>query len=123
LKNQWQASSITNPDSSLYNIYESFSNYNVNNGEATMTIMITGGTYFECYIRSYAESNYDYVMISQLDQTITGSTSYTNTTLVKAHTRGNQQSGTALSNYTKVVYDNLDGGTHKITVVYRKDSS
>jgi len=88
-----------------------------------MTITIIGFTEFTCYIRSYAESNYDYVMIGQLDQAITGSTSYSNTTLVKAYTRGNQQSGTALSNYTKVTYSGIDGGEHTITVVYRKDSS
>lgn len=125
LNSQWQASSVSNPDSSLYDIYESYSNYNVNSGVATMYITITGLTEFTCYIRSYAESSYDYVSISQLDQTITGSSSseYSDTTLVKAYTRGNQQSGTALSNYTEVNYTGIDGGTHVITVIYRKDSS
>jgi hypothetical protein len=88
-----------------------------------MYIDIVGYTEFTCYIRSYAESNYDYVMISQLDKTITGSSSYSDTSLVKANTRGNQQSGTALSNYTKVTYSGIDGGSHRIIVVYRKDGS
>jgi hypothetical protein len=87
-----------------------------------MTITISGMTEFTCYIRSYAESNYDYVMIGQLDQSITGTSSIEYNT-VKAHTRGNQQSGTALSNYTAVTYSGIDGGEHTITVVYRKDSS
>ena len=123
LNSQWQASSKSNPDSLLYNIYESYSNYNVNSGTAIMYIDIVGYTEFTCYIRSYAESSYDYVMISQLDKTITGSSSYSDTSLVKANTRGNQQSGTALSNYTKVTYSGIDGGSHRITVVYKKDSS
>jgi hypothetical protein len=124
LNNQWRLSSnISNPNSSLYDgVYESYSNYNVNSGTATMTINITGYTSFSVYIRSYAESNYDYVMISQLDKTITGSTSYSSSD-VKAHTRGSQQSGTAISNYKLVEYTNIDGGNHTITIVYRKDSS
>lgn len=121
LKSQWANS--TKSSISGYKCFQSSSNYNVNNGAAIMTITIKGLTEFTCYIRSYAESNYDYVMIGQLDQAITGSSSYSNTTLVKAHTRGKQQSGTALSNYTAVTYSGIDGGEHTITVVYRKDSS
>lgn len=125
LNDQWQLSdSVANPDVSAYEgVYESFSNYNVNSGVATMYIDIEGYTEFTLYIRSYAESNYDYVMVSQLDQTITGSTSYSNTTLVKAHTRGSQSSGTAVSNYKEVTFTEIPAGTHRITIVYRKDSS
>ena len=125
LNGQWEkTTAISNPDSSLYDgVYRSASNYNVNNGVATMYIAIKDYSSFKMYIRSYAESNYDYVMVSQLDQTITGSTSYSNTTLVKAHTRGNQQSGTALSNYTTVEFTGISSGEHTITVVYRKDVS
>lgn len=121
LNSQWANS--TKSSISGYKCFQSSSNYNVNSGVAIMTITIKGLTEFTCYIRSYAESNYDYVMIGQLDQAITGNSSYSNTTLVKAHTRGNQQSGTALSNYTKVTYSGIDSGEHTITVVYRKDSS
>lgn len=120
LKSQWANS--TKSSISGYKCFQSNKSYNVNSGVDIMTITINGFTEFTCYIRSYAESNYDYVMIGQLDQAITGSSSYSNTTLVKAHTRGNQQSGTALSNYTKVTYSGIDGGEHTITVVYRKDS-
>lgn len=125
LNNEWQlSSSIANPDNVAYDgVYESFSNYNVNNGVATMYIDITGYENFKLYIRSNAESTYDYVMVSQLDQTITGSSSYSDTALVKAHTRGSQQSGTDISNYTPVEFTGIDGGEHRITIVYRKDGS
>lgn len=125
LNNQWQKSTtVSNPDATEYDgVYESFSNYNVNNTAAIMKITIDGYSSFKFYIRSYAELSCDYVMVSQLDKTIHNSTSYSNTTLVKAHTHRNQQSGTALSNYTPVEFTNIDGGKHVITIVYRKDSS
>lgn len=124
LNSQWEKTAVTNPDSSLYDgVYRSKSNYNVHNTAAIMYIDISGLTSFKLYIRSYAESNWDYVMVSQLDQTINNSTSYSNTSLVKAHTRGNPQSGTALSSYTLVEFTGIDGGSHRITVVYRKDGS
>lgn len=121
LNSQWANS--TKSSISGYKCFQSNKSYNVNSGVDIMTITINGFTEFTCYIRSYAESNYDYVMIGQLDQAITGSSSYSNTTLVKAHTHGKQQSGTALSNYTAVTYSGIDGGEHTITVVYRKDGS
>lgn len=125
LNGQWEATTaVSNPDSTLYDgVYRSASNYNVNSGVATMYITIKDCSSFKMYIRSYAESNYDYVMVSQLDKTITGNTSYSDTTLVKAHTRGNQQSDTALSSYTLVEFTGITSGEHTITVVYRKDSS
>ena len=125
LNSQWEkTTAVTNPDSSLYDgVYRSTSSYNVNSGVSIMYITLTGYSTFKLYIRSYAESNYDYVMVSQLDKTITGSSSYSDTTLVKAHTRGNQQSGTALSSYTLVEYTGISSGSHTITIVYRKDGS
>ena len=120
LNSQWANS--TKSSISGYKCFQSNKSYNVNSGVDIMTITINGFTEFTCYIRSYAESYYDFVMIGQLDQAITGGSSYSNTTLVKAHTHGNQQSGTALSNYTAVTYSGIDGGEHTITVVYRKDS-
>ena len=114
LNNAWQQStSVSNPDSSLYDgVYESYSNYNVDSGIATMYIDITGYTEFSIYVRSNAESNYDYVTVSELDSTTQ-----------KTSTKGNQNSGTALSSYTKVTYTGIDGGSHRITVTYRKDGS
>ena len=114
LNNAWQQStSVSNPDSSLYDgVYESFSNYNVNNGVATMYIDIYGYTEFSIYVRSHAEDTYDYVTVSELDSTTQ-----------KTTTSGNQSSGTAISNYTKVIYSGIDGGSHRITVTYQKDNS
>lgn len=118
LNNQWRASeSVANPDESLYEgVYESFSNYNVNGGLATMYIDIDGYETFNLYIRSYAESNYDYVMVGALDTTPTTSSNY-------ANTKGVQNSGTAIGNYKLVTFSNIDGGAHRITIVYRKDAS
>jgi hypothetical protein len=75
-----------------------------------MYVDIIGYTDFDLYIRSYAESSWDYVMVSQLDQTIDNNTSYSNSTLVKAHTRGNQKSGNTISDYTKVSFTGIDEG-------------
>lgn len=125
LNDNWQLSTaVANPDSTVYDgVYESFSNYNKNSTAAIMYIDISGYETFKLYIRSCAESNYDYVMVSQIDQTIDNNSSYSNTTLVKAHTRGTQKSGTTISDYKLVEFTGLDGGEHRITVVYRKDSS
>ena len=114
LNNTWrQSTSVSNPDSSLYDgVYESYSNYNVDSSTATMYIDIDGYTEFSIYVRSDAESNYDYVTVSELDSTTQ-----------KMSTKGNQNSGTALSNYTKVTYSGIDGGSHRITVTYQKDYS
>ena len=125
LNGQWQKSStISNPNSSVYDgVYESYSNKGTNNSGASMYIDINGYTNFKFYIRSYAEYNFDYVMVSQLDKTLTYSSSYSDTTLVKAHTRGNQKSGTTINDYTLVEFTNIDDGSHRIQIIYRKDSS
>jgi hypothetical protein len=125
LNDNWQMSTeISNPDSTTYDgVYESFSNKGKDNTAAIMYIDIVGYETFGLYIRSNAESSYDYVMVSQLDKDINNDTSYSNTTLVKAHTRSKQNSGTAISNYTYVEFTGIDGNEHRITIVYRKDSS
>ena len=122
---QWEKSDTpVNPDSTMYDgVYRSVKSYNVNNGCDIMYINIVGFSNFKLYIRSYAESNYDYVMVSQLNKTITGSTSYSSSD-VKAHTRGKQQGGTAISSYTLVEFTNIDvNASHRITILYRKDGS
>lgn len=125
LNDNWRKSTnISNPNSSLYDgVYESFSNYNVNNGTAKMTITIKNLNSFTIYIRSYAETYYDYIMVSQLDVDINGSTSYLYTEAIKAHTRTTQNSGTDIYSYTPVRFENIGGGEHTITIVYRKDES
>jgi hypothetical protein len=84
LNNQWRLSETqSNPDSTLYDgVYESFSNKGVNNSTATMYLDLVGYTEFDVYIRSYAESSYDYVTISE-----------PNASTEKASTKSNQNSG------------------------------
>ena len=115
LNNAWRKStSVSNPDSSLYDgVYESYSNYNVHNSSAWMYINIEGYDSFTIYVRSYAESSYDYVNVYNLDSTSS----------VKTSTQGNQKSGTSISSYTPVTFSNIGGGSHRIAIQYRKDSS
>jgi hypothetical protein len=123
LNSQWRLStSITNPDSSTYEgVYESFSNKGVNSSAAIMYIDIVGYETFQLYIRSNGESCCDYVVVSNLDCALSnGTTSGTN---VKMTTQSNSQSGTAISNYKLVEFTGIDGGEHRITVMYRKDGS
>ena len=124
LNGQWrQSTSQTNPDSVVYDgVYESNSNYNVNNGFAKMYVRISGYDEFTIYIRSYGESSYDYTLAFNPDVDVTSNPS-TSTSGVKAHTSRNQQSGQAIGNYTKVTYTNLASEDHFICIVYRKDGS
>lgn len=117
LNNQWRLStSVTNPNPSLYEgVYESNSNYHVSNGIAKMYIDIVGYTEFKFYIRSNGESNYDYVRVGNLDQDPATSAYVT--------TKGKQNSGTAINNYTLVTFSNIDKGSHRIIIDYIKDSS
>ena len=115
LNSQWRKSTtISNPDESIYDgVYESNSNYNVNDGVATMTINISGYTEFTLYVRSNGESNYDYVTVSELDTPNS----------VKYTAKGKANSGTSISSYTAVTYSGIDGGNHTITIKYSKDYS
>ena len=57
-----------NPDANKYDgTYVSYSNYNVNNGWSKMRITFMGYSEFVVYIRSYAESYYDYTVAGNLD--------------------------------------------------------
>lgn len=129
---EWEKVSLPSTISSTdYDgVWRSVSNYNVNNSFATMWIHIQGYNSFKFYIRSYAESNYDYVMVSNPGYGITNNTSYSDTTQVYAHTRGNQNADTSINGYTEVSFNfalnnyisNSDG-SYTIQVIYRKDNS
>ena len=119
LQGQWQASSVA---VSGYKVYESFSNYNVNNGVATIKLTIKNSPDFVLYINSYAESSFDYTIAWDLDADPVSSPAY-NSTGVKAHTKGNQKNpANGISSFTAVDYAN-DGGEHTIYITYRKDQS
>jgi hypothetical protein len=89
-----------------------------------MYLDLFGYDTFTIYVRSYGESNYDYIMVGQPNTTITNNTSYSNTSLVKAHTRGRATSSTALSSYRAVTFTGLDSCTnYRIPILYRKNYS
>ena len=115
LNSEWRlSSSVSNPSSSTYDgVYESYSNYNINNSAAWMYIDITGYTEFSIYVRSNAEGTYDYVTVYNLDSTSSS----------KMNTSGKQNSGTTIGSYTKVTFTGIDGGSHRIAIKYSKDSS
>lgn len=119
LQDQWQASSVA---VSGYKVYESFSNYNVNSGVASMKITIKNKPDFYLYINSFAEGIYDYTIAWALD-TEPASNPSKNSTGVKATTSGGQADpAQGELAFTPVSYAN-DGGEHTIWVTYRKDSS
>ena len=85
--------------------------YNINNGKSTAILTIDGYTSVKLYIRSYAESKYDYTEAFAID-----------TTAERAKglfTTSGKQSAT---NYVECVYE-LDGNTHTIQIMYSKDIS
>lgn len=127
LNSQWQQStSQTNPNpQTLLGVYESNSNYHVHNAYAKTYVRLSGYSEVTIYIRSYAESTYDYTIAFNLDTDWTSTSVPSSTsTGVKAHTSGKQQSGQALTAYTEVNYTGIDPNTsHFICVVYRKDGS
>lgn len=119
LRDEWKASSVA---VSGYTVYESFSNFNVNNGVASMKVTIKNKPQFVLHINSYAESNWDYTIAWELDTEPSSSPGYSSTG-VKAHTRGNQvDPANGELAFTPVSYAN-DGGEHTIWITYRKDSS
>lgn len=115
ISTNYQWTSMTSPSTS-YRAYQSSSNYNRHNSDATMSFTIKGYDTFTFYIRSNGESNYDYVIVG-LDKMPTTGDNYKDT-------KGNAQSGTSLYNYSPVTLNNLTKSrTYTIYVVYHKDGS
>ena len=128
INSQWKDSTSygsLSSDTANYDFYESFGNYNVNNGKATMFITINGYTSFTFKVRNYSENNFDYVVVNNLDDTTvpswqpsvgsgtasSGKVYYTN--------RGKSSNKT----WYDVTFNDLDRGEHIITVTYGKDGS
>ncbi len=126
LNSQWKNSTSygsLSSDTANYDFYESFGNYNVSNGKATMFITIGGYASFRFKVRNYSENSYDYVVVNNLDDTTvpswqpnvgsgtasSGKVYYTN--------RGKSSNTT----WYDVTFNGLDGGEHIITVTYGKD--
>ena len=102
-----------------YDVYMSDSK-GANSKQAVMKLECVGYTELTIYIRSYAESSYDYTIASTVNAS-TYPKAYNDST-AKAHTRGNQKPGTSLSDYTAVTYKGLSGNDI-IYIVFRKDYS
>ena len=115
ISTNYQWTNMTSPSTS-YRAYQSSSNYNRHNSDATMSFTIKGYDTFTFYIRSNGEPNFDYVIVG-LDKMPTPGDNYKDT-------KGNAQSGTSLYNYSAVTLNNLTKSkTYTIYVVYHKDGS
>lgn len=108
LNNQWQLSSVPNPDPELYDgVYESFYNHHWDRRSAYMYIDFAGYSDFTIYVRNDAESGYDFVMI-WLDSKYVGSVEDRNT-------------DTSISGYTEITFNDIDKGPHRIEICFDKD--
>lgn len=116
-------------------MYESYSNqYSEGASLAMMKIHSSGCTQLSVWIRSYAESDYDYCVAfyEDFDAYNTDWDEYTDYSFewinfndlacTKSSTSGSQNSGTSLESYMLVTYD-LDGGEHDVWIAHRKDGS
>lgn len=88
--------------------------YHVDNGKSTCTVTVKGYSLVTVYLRSYAESSWDYAEVGPLDGTVDrhGSSSVLSTS-------GKQSSTTYLSHTFTI----SDTNTHTFQVLYSKDSS
>ena len=110
----------TNPDPTTYDgTYVSFSNKGQPNSNASMRIYFKGYRVFTIFIRSYAESSYDYVIAGKLDIPMQSWTS----TAGQANTQNNQQGSPNIGSYTRVDYRITDTKEHFIDINYVKDSN
>ena len=129
LNSQWQNSTSygsLSSDTANYDFYESFGNYNVDNGKATMFITINGYASFTFKVRNYSEGYYDYVVVNNIDDTTvpswqpSGVGSGTASSGKVYYTNKDKSSSTT---WYDVTFNDLDGGEHIITVTYGKDGS
>lgn len=109
-----------------HTVYQSDSSHNVNNAWDTAKITLSGYDTFTLHVASYAESTYDYVLVSTLNNDYLASctstsamrSAYNNTQYTKAYTRGKQNT------IEEVVFDNLDSSQeYYFYIIYQKDSS
>lgn len=127
LNSQWQNSTSygsLSSDTANYDFYESFGNYNVSNGKATMFITIEGYASFTFKVRNYSENSYDYVVVNNLDDTTVPSWQPSQGSGIASNGKV-YYTNKGKSSYTTwydVTFNDLDGGEHIITVTYGKDS-
>lgn len=127
LNSQWQTSTSYGniSDTENYDFYQSFSNYNVNGGKATMFITINGYQTFTFKVRNYSESGFDYVVVNNIDDTTIPSWQPSQGSGIASNGKVYYSNDEKSSNTTwyDVTFYNLDGGEHVITITYGKDGS
>ena len=128
INSQWQGSTSygsLSSDTANYDFYESFGNYNVNNGKATMFITINGYASFTFKVRNYSEGDYDYVVVNNLDDTTIPSwqPSVGSGTASSGKVYYTNKSKSSNTTWYDVTFNDLDRGEHIITVTYGKDGS
>ncbi len=109
---QWVNSGTTIDGHTVYK--SDAGSYHVDNGKSTCTVTVKGYSLVTVYLRSYAESSWDYAEVGPLDGTVDrhGSSSVLSTS-------GKQSSTTYLSHTFTI----SDTNTHTFQVLYSKDSS
>lgn len=116
VKGSWGESSKT---VSGYRVYESKGSYNVNYGYDLAKITFSGYPQFTFLYGSYAESSYDFVVISKLDDASAANWTYSSYSNSLLTTSGKQSSSAPNLSYT---FTN-DGGEHFFYILYKKDGS
>ena len=106
---QWVNSGSTKDGHIVYK--SDAGSYNINDGTSTAIITVVGYERVCLYIRSYAESSYDYTEAFAVDTAASRNNGL--------YTTKSKQSTTT---YVECIYE-LDGGTHTIQVMYSKDGS
>lgn len=134
LNNEWMKtyrSSISDSATLYDGPYKSWSNTGVNNSGSKMFIDIHGYDTFKILVRSDSEggysssssnSLYDGIIVSQLDKDIEWNTNINDTSLIK-YSQLAENTNDDISGYTEVSFTNIGGGDHRITIIYKKDSS
>lgn len=119
LNGEWTNDSVSgslNIDKN-YKYYMSNSNYHEPDGYAQFEVKWSGLTHIDFLYRSFAESNYDYLVINGLDMDKFTSKPSAGTSGILAHTKGTQT-----TTYQKLSID-CDEGEHFIWFCYIKDGS
>lgn len=117
----WEACEDSEHTKEGYNVMQSKDSYHVSNAYDLVKFTFAGIDNLSIIFGSYAESNYDYVMIGKLDTDCsnwTNGTSYTDSR-VADYSYGRQSSNAPDRTYT---FTN-DNGEHYFYVMYRKDGS
>ena len=126
LNNQWaETTSYGNiSDTANYDFYQSANNYHVSNSTATMFITIDGYTHFTFKVRNYSESNFDYVVVNNLDDRSipTWQPTVGSGTASSGYVYYSNKGLSSSLTWYDVTFNNLDGGEHTITITYGKDT-